>query len=62
MMAHTTRRPRFKLYGFDEIGRMTPAEWERECRLNNADMEEHQEDVAIREELAAAQAMGRIKM
>jgi hypothetical protein len=47
-MADTTkvalRRPRFKLYSFDEVCRMPPAQWEEECRLNNADMERSPED------------------
>ena len=47
-------RARFKLYGFNEMCRMTSAEWSEECRRNNADFEEHPEDAAIREELAAA--------
>ena len=54
-------RARFKLYGFNEICRMTSAEWGEVCRRNNADFEEHPEEAAIREELAAARAMGRLK-
>ena len=54
-------RARFKLYGFNEMCRMTSAEWSEECRHNNADLEEHPEEAAIREELAAARAMGRLK-
>jgi hypothetical protein len=54
-------KARFKLYGFNEICRMTPAEWEGQCRLNNADFKEHPEEAAIREELAAAQAMGKLR-
>jgi len=54
-------RARFKLYGFNEICRMTSAEWSEECRRNNADFEEHPEEAAIREDLAAARAMGRLK-
>jgi hypothetical protein len=42
-------RARFKLYGFSEICRMSPSEWERECRRNNADFEEHPEEAYIRE-------------
>jgi hypothetical protein len=60
-MSRTTERPRFKMYGFDEICRMTPAEWDEECRRNHADFEEHPEEAAIREELAAAQAMGNVQ-
>ena len=54
-------KARFKLYGFNEMCRMTSAEWSEECRHNNADLEEHPEEAAIREELAAARAMGRLK-
>jgi hypothetical protein len=48
-MARTIRRPRFKLYGFNEICHMSPAEWHEECRQNNADFEEHPEEAYIRE-------------
>ena len=54
-------KARFKLYGFNEISGMTSAEWGEECRRNNADFEEHPEEAAIREELAAAQAMGNLQ-
>jgi hypothetical protein len=54
-------KARFKLYGFNEVSRMTSAEWGEECRRNNADFEEHPEEAAIREELAAAQAMGNLQ-
>jgi hypothetical protein len=52
---------RFKLYGFNEICRMTSAEWGEVCRRNNADFEEHPEEAAIREELAAGQAVRKLK-
>jgi hypothetical protein len=48
-MVRTTRRPRFKLYGFNEICHMSPAEWDEECRHNNADFQEHCEEAYIRE-------------
>jgi hypothetical protein len=48
-MQRATRRPRFKLYGFNEICRMSSAEWEDECRHNKADFEEHPEEAHIRE-------------
>ena len=48
-MQRATRRPRFKLYGFNEICRMSSAEWEEECRQNKADFEEHPEETYIRE-------------
>ena len=59
---HAARtRARFKVYGFNEICRMSSAEWGEECRRNNADFGEHPEEAAIREELAAAQAIGKVK-
>jgi hypothetical protein len=57
---HARSKLRFKLYGFNEICRMTTDEWDEECRRNGADMEEHPEEVAIRE-LAALHAMKVIK-
>jgi hypothetical protein len=48
-MQRATRRPRFKLYGFNEICRMSSAEWEEKSRHNNADFEEHPEETYIRE-------------
>jgi hypothetical protein len=48
-MARATRRPHFKLYSFNEICRMSPAEWDEECRHNNTDFEEHAEEAYIRE-------------
>jgi hypothetical protein len=48
-MSRTTRSPRFKVYGFDEICRMTSAEWDEECRRNNADFEESPEEAYVRE-------------
>ena len=53
-MQRATRRPRFKLYGFNEICRMSSAECEDECRQNNADLEEHPEEAYIRECIEAA--------
>jgi hypothetical protein len=41
-------RCRFKLYGVGEVCRMSPAEWEEECRRNGADMEESPEEGAVR--------------
>jgi transposase-like protein len=40
---------RFKLYGFNEICRMTSSEWDEECRRNNADFEESPEEAYVRE-------------
>jgi hypothetical protein len=60
---HAARtRARFKLYGFNEICRMSSAEWGQECRRNTADFGEHPEEAAIREELAAVQAIGKVKI
>ena len=63
-MAETTkiapRRPRFKLHTFNEICRMSPTEWNDECRRNGADMEETPEDQALRE-LVALRAMKLVK-
>jgi len=63
-MAETTkiapRRPRFKLHTFNEICRMSPTEWNDECRRNNADMEDSPEDEALRQ-VVVFQVMKRIK-
>jgi hypothetical protein len=64
-MRRTTKFPnkvryRFKLYSPSEMCSMTDEEWENECLANNADMEEHAEEIVIRE-LAALHAMKVIK-
>jgi hypothetical protein len=46
-------KARFKLYGFNEICRMTSSEWDEECRRNNADFEESPEEAYIRESIEA---------
>jgi hypothetical protein len=42
-------KARFKLYGFNEICRMTSSEWDEECRRNNADFEGSPEEAYVRE-------------
>jgi hypothetical protein len=50
---HETRgRCRFKLYGFNEVLRMTPEEWDEECRKNNVDMGPHLDDPGEADDLA----------
>jgi hypothetical protein len=63
VMPDTTKvalgRPRFKLHSFNEICRMSPPEWDQECRRNGADMQETAEDDAVREIAARSSLVAR---
>jgi hypothetical protein len=52
------RRPRFKLHSFSDICRMSPSEWDDECRRNGADMEESPEDQVVQEIIRVRSVFG----
>ena len=59
MAKHNRWKPQFAFHMADDIARMSEEEWVAICDSVGADREEHPEDVALREELAAGQPKGK---